>query len=188
MHILGDIHQPMHVSDYFSADFPTGNSAATTSYVMDPVTNSPIPLHILWDSNVLRVPTVEEADRHAQEFMRKYSRSCFPELTGVPLSDPKAFEKWARESHQVAIDWAYNLETLPDPNRSQPAEKLVQNMVNFILNGVSPVKDAPALPAGYWDKLQGTTEQRITLAGYRLADLLMAAADNIEAQRKFVGR
>jgi len=188
LHIVGDIHQPMHVSDLFSKDFPTGNAAATMSYVMDPITNSAIPLHILWDSNVLRVPSLEEVDRNAQAFMKKYPRSSFRELKAAPISDPKAFEKWAKESHQVAVDWAYDLTTLPDPNKDQPAEKLVQNMVNFILNGVSPVKDAPKLPPGYWEKLQGTAERRITLAGYRIADLMISAADNIEAQRKFIGR
>jgi hypothetical protein len=188
LHIVGDIHEPMHVSDLFSKDFPTGNAAATTSYVMDPVTNTPIPLHILWDSNALRVPTLEEVDRHAQAYMKKHPRASFPELKGEPVSDPDAFLKWAKVSHQVAVDWAFNLETLPDPDRDQPADKLVQNMVNFILNGVSPVKDAPPLPPGYWEKLQATSERQLTLAGYRIADLLIAAADQIEAQRKFVGR
>ena len=60
--------------------------------------------------------------------------------------------------------------------------------MNFILNGVSPVEEAPEVPAEYWEKLQLTAEQRITLAGYRIADIVIAAADNIEAQRKFIGR
>jgi hypothetical protein len=185
---VGDIHQPLHVSDLFSKDFPTGNAAGSTSYVMDPVSNTSIPLHILWDSNALRVPTLAEVDRHAQAFTKKYPRSSFPDLKATSVSDPDAFRKWAQESHQVAVDWAYNLETLPDPNKDQSAEKLVQNMVNFILNGVSPVKEAPSLPDGYWDKLQRTAERRITLAGYRITDLVISAADHIEAQRKFVGR
>ena len=188
LHIAGDIHQPMHVSDLFSKDFPTGNGGATMSYVMDPVTKTPIPLHILWDSNHLRIPSLAKVDKHAQAFMKKYPRSAFPELKVAPVSDPNAFMKWAKESHQVALDWAYDLETLPDPNKDQPSEKLVQNMVNFILNGVSPVDDAPPLPDGYWEKLQDTSERRLTLAGYRIADLVLAAADNIEAQRKFIGR
>jgi len=61
-------------------------------------------------------------------------------------------------------------------------------MVNFILNGVSPVEEAPEVPAEYWQKLQLTSEQHVTLAGYRIADIIIAAADNIEAQRKFVGK
>ena len=188
LHIVGDIHQPMHVSDLFSKDFPTGNSAGGLSYVMDPVTKSPIPLHILWDSNVLRVPSLAEVDKHTQAFMKKYPRSSLSELKNNPIGKPDTFVMWAKESHQIAKDWAFDLETLPDPNKDLPAEKLVQNMVNFILNGVSPVKDAPPLPAGYWEKLSSTSERRITLAGYRIADLLIAAADNIEAQRKFIGR
>jgi len=187
LHIVGDIHEPMHVSDLFSKDFPTGNAAATTSYVMDPVTESPIPLHVLWDSNVLRTPTLAEVDRNAKALVKKYPRSAFPELKAHPVGDPDAFREWARGSHQIAVDWAYDLETLPDPNKDQPAEKLVQNMINFILNGVSPVKEAPPLPAGYWERLQSTSERQLTLAGYRIADLLISAANQIEAQRKFVG-
>ena len=69
-----------------------------------------------------------------------------------------------------------------------PADELMKNMMNFILTGESHVKEAPELPAGYWEKLQPTAERRITLAGYRIADLLTSAADQIEAQREFVGR
>lgn len=188
MHIVGDIHQPLHVSDLFSKDFPTGNPAGSIGYVMDPVSKSPITLHILWDSNVLRVPTVQEVDRHTQTFMKTYPRSSFPELKAHPVSHPSAFEEWARESHQVALDWAFDVEMVSDPNKNQTSEQLVKTMVNFILNGVSPVKEAPELPSGYWEKLQPTAERRITLAGYRLADLLLAAANQIEAQRTYVER
>jgi len=188
MHVMGDIHQPMHVSDLFSEQFPEGDMAGTMGYVMDPVSKTPITLHILWDSNVLRIPTLEEVDRHAKEFMKKYPRSSFPELKAHPVSDPNAFREWGQESHQVAVDWAFNVEMSIDPDKNQTSEQLVKKMVNFILNGVSPVKEAPELPAGYWEKLQETSERRITLAGYRIADLLLAAANQIEAQRKFVGR
>jgi hypothetical protein len=36
--------------------------------------------------------------------------------------------------------------------------------------------------------LQTTAERRIALAGYRMADVILEAADEIEAQRRFVGR
>jgi hypothetical protein len=51
---------------------------------------------------------------------------------------------------------------------------------------VAPVDEAPELPEGYWEQLQITSAQRITLAGYRMADLILAAADNIETQRAFL--
>jgi len=182
MHVMGDIHQPMHVSDLFSKQFPTGNMAGSMGYVMDPVSKTPITLHILWDSNVLRVPTVEAVDKHTEEFMKKYPRSAFPELKEHPITDPNAFLEWTKESNKIAVDWAFNLKMAVDPDKNQTSEQLVKKMVNFILNGVSPVKDAPQLPPGYWEKLQTTAERRITLAGYRIADLLLSAAD------QFVGR
>jgi hypothetical protein len=114
--------------------------------------------------------------------------SSFPELKAHPVSDANAFEEWAKEGHQIAVDWAYQLQTLPDPNKDQDADTLLKNMVNFILTGESHVKEAPQLPPGYWEKLQPTAERRITLAGYRIADLLISAAERIEAQRQFVGR
>jgi hypothetical protein len=44
------------------------------------------------------------------------------------------------------------------------------------------------VPAEYWEKLQEIVQQRITLAGYRLADLVLAAADQIDAERSLSGK
>jgi hypothetical protein len=186
MHIIGDLHQPMHVSDLFSADYPNGNSAATLAYVGDPL-GTTSPLHILWDSNVLRTPTLEAVTGHARDFIQKHPRSSYPELQ-EPMETPESFTEWARESHQVAVDWAFDLEMVPDTESGQDIDVLTANMVKFILEGISPVTEAPMPSDEYWEKLQLTAERRITLAGYRIADIIIAAADNINTQRAFVGR
>jgi hypothetical protein len=125
-----------------------------------------IPLHILWDSNVMRSPALAGVDKHATQFVKKHPRSNFPELGANPVDEPGAFEAWAREGHQVAIDWAYDIETTADPAENQSSDELIAKMVNFILNGVSPVEEAPEVSAEYWEKLQLTAERRVTLAGY----------------------
>jgi hypothetical protein len=188
MHIVGDIHQPLHTADLFSEDFPTGNAAGALSYVEDPLGPTTMPLHVLWDGNTMRVPTLENVDGYAQTFPQKHPRAGFSELGKRPFSDSGVFEEWARESHRIAVDWAYDIDTVPDPAKDQSSEEILAGVVNFILNGVSPVEEAPEVPAEYWQKLQLTAEQRITLAGYRIADIIIAAADNIEAQTKFVGK
>ena len=186
-HTMGDLHQPMHVSDLFSVEFPAGNAAATMSYVEDPVTEKPIPLHILWDSNSLRSPKLGDVDRYAAELMENYPRSSLPELVEHPFNGPESFNIWAKESYAIAADWVYDgVETQPDPDMGQDTDRLVQNMVKYILEGVAPVDEAPQLPEGYWEKLQHTAAQRIALTGYRMADLILAAADNIETQRAFL--
>jgi hypothetical protein len=188
LHMVGDIHQPLHVSDQYSKRFPAGNGAGTLEWVEDPMDKSPMPLHMLWDSNSLRSTNLKEIDRHAQEFVKKNPRSSFPELSTKDM--PDVFQKWARESYQVAIDFAYGygIETVSDPDKDLDPDKAVKKMVQFILNGVSPVDSAPRVPAEYWEKLQDVSHRRITLAGYRIADLIIAAGDQIAAERTLVGK
>ena len=186
MHIVGDIHQPLHVSDLFSKTFPTGNAAGTMAYVWDPLRDSAMPLHILWDSNAMRSTKLENIDIYAQEIFDKYPRSSLSELTAY--EGPGAFEKWARESHQVAIDWAFDLATTPDPNQDANPDQLIANMVKYILEGTSPVEEAPAVPDDYWEKVQEVVPRRLALAGYRIADIILAAADRIETERALAGK
>ena len=185
MHVLGDIHQPLHVSDLVSRDFPAGNAAGTLAYVWDPLRDSAMPLHILWDSNSMRSTVLEEVDRHASEIMEKYPRSSLPELTAY--EGPDSIRKWARESHQLAIDWAYDIEAVPDPNLGMDSDRVVGNMVKYILEGISPVEEAPAVPDEYWTRVQTTVPRRLALAGYRMADIILAAADEIETERTLAG-
>ena len=188
LHIVGDIHQPLHVSDLFSKQFPAGNAAGTQQYVMDPVNKKPIPLHLLWDSNIYRSTDLDAIERNTHELMKKYPRSAFPELKG--LEGQGDFAKWARESYDVAVDFAYGygIETVSDPEKDLDPDKAVKKMVAYVLHGVPPLDDAPELPGEYWNKLQQVVERRITLAGYRIADLVIAAADQIDSERSFTGK
>ena len=188
LHLIGDIHQPLHVSDQYSKEFPAGNGSGTLEYVMDPVNEKPIPLHLLWDSNIYRSTALDAIEQNAQELVEKYPRSAFPELKG--LEGPGDFEKWARESYDVAVDFAYGygIKTVSDPEKDLDTDKAVKKMVAYILHGVSPLEDAPAVPAEYWEKLQQVVQRRITLAGYRIADLVIAAADQINTEKSFTGK
>lgn len=188
LHLVGDIHQPLHVSDLFSKEFPAGNAAGTQEYVMDPVNNMPMPLHLLWDSNIYRSTEHDAVQQIAQELMEKYPRSAFPELKS--LEGPGDFEKWARESYDVAVEFAYGygIETVIDPDKDLDPDKAVKKMVAYIVHGVPPLQEAPEVPAEYWEKLQQVCQRRIALAGYRIADLVIAAADRIDAERSYSGK
>lgn len=181
MHIMGDIHQPLHVSDLVSKTFPTGNAAGTLAYVWDPLADSAMPLHILWDSNTRRSTELETVDGYAREIMQQYPRSALPELSAYKGNE--SFREWALESHQVAKDWAYDIEAIPDPNLDTDSDRVIANMVKYILEGVSPVEEAPAVPEEYWESLQQTAPRRMALAGYRMADVILSAADELDAER-----
>lgn len=50
------------------------------------------------------------------------------------------------------------------------------------------VAEGPKVAVDYWKNLQPTAHRRMTLAGYRIAGLVISAADKITAERKFVER
>jgi hypothetical protein len=188
LHLVGDIHQPLHVSDQFSKKFPAGNGAGTQEWVADPLRDSAIPLHMLWDSNAFRSTKLADIDHNAQALTKEFPRSEYPELTAIER--PVDFEGWARESYQVAVDFAYGygIETVKDPDAGLDPDKAVKKMVAFVLEGISPVENAPEVPAEYWEKLQHIAKRRITLAGYRIADCIIAAADQIAAEQSLAGQ
>jgi len=184
--LVGDIHQPLHVSDLFSKEFPAGNAAGTQQYVLDPIKKQPMPLHMLWDSNIYRSTELHDVEKNARDLVAKFPRSAFPDLNG--LEGPDDFEKWARESHEVAVDWAYDIETIPDPDLDTDSDKLILKMAKYILEGISPVDEAPAVPDEYWEKLQEVAPRRMALAGYRIADIILSAADRLDAERTLSGK
>ena len=79
----------------------------------------------------------------------------------------------------VEFAYGYGIETVSDPDKDLDPDKAVKKMVAYIIQGISPLEDAPEVPAEYWEKLQQVAQRRITLAGYRIADLVIAAADQI---------
>ena len=187
LHLLGDIHQPLHVTDYFSAEYPTGNGAGALSYVWDPMKDSAMPLHVLWDSNSLRSTAIADIDRNAADFVQKYPRSSFPQLT--TYSGPADFKTWALEAHQIAIDFIYasDLEFIQDPDQNLDSATVVGKMIKYILYGISPREEAPEVPAEHWAQLQGHAHRQITLAGYRIADVIVAAADSLLLEYTMTG-
>lgn len=187
LHVAGDIHQPLHTTDYFSAEYPLGNAAGALSYVWDPLQDSATTLHILFDSNSFRSTALEDVDRQAMELMETHPRESFPQLAAA-TSKPD-FEAWVRETHQIGIDFVYGsgLEFVSDPDSGQTAEQLVGKMIKYILFGVSPLDDAPKVPPEYWERLQEIAQSQITLAGYRMADVILAAADSLVAERALSG-
>ena len=188
LHLVGDIHQTVHVADLYSKEFPAGNAAGTQEYVMDPIHKKPMPLHLLWDSNIYRLSELDAIEQNARDLVKKYPRSAFPELKA--LEGPGDFEKWARESYDVAVDftYGYGIKTVSDPDADLDPDKAVKKMVAYVLYGVPPLEEAPEVPAEYWEKLQQVVQRRITLAGYRIADLVIAAADQIDSERSFTGK
>jgi hypothetical protein len=149
-HIVGDIHQPLHSAELYSRDFPDGDRAGTLAFVLEPKTHQPENLHWFWDDRVSQTDDPDGAFARAHELERKFPRAQFVSELAKEKALLPNIEAWADESHAVAQSIAYG------PNRPR----------------AKSAADAKLPDDAYVKASTAIAEQRLTLAGYRLADLL----------------
>lgn len=159
-HLIGDVHQPLHDSSFFSVQFPRGDkggndeSLAVGSVDHDPLEAAADPhrLHALWDDLLGTAKDPAEIQTIAASLETPaYGRSAFPQLAAH-----KAVHDWVMEGNTLAQKYVYLDEALPmTPTGTEKAEV--------------------TLPAGYLDTAHKIADQQIALAGLRLADTLNGA-------------
>jgi hypothetical protein len=137
LHVVGDIHQPLHAANFYSATYPKGDKGGNLIRLgKNPIAGN---LHAYWDKGggsliKRRAYSKNQLERKANHIEKLWP--CKPEKMKL---NPQL---WAEESHQIAIDKAYQLKA-----------------------GQKPDKD-------YQQMVKQVTEKRIALAGCRLAALL----------------
>jgi hypothetical protein len=150
-HLVGDMHQPLHSVSQVSKRFPEGDRGGGMQYVRDPETNEPVTLHWYWDDVVHRVDEREAVARRAAELTRRLPRAQFKELQ--PFRAAGDFTAWAQESYQLADTIAYGPE----------------------LTAGDSADHASKLSPRYIELSTRTAENRLTLSGYRLTEVLRRA-------------
>ncbi len=145
LHLMGDIHQPLHAIGRFTAEHPDGDRGGN----LFPVATPEKDLHWYWDNAAGWLPTLDANNPAAW-------RPALPALVAKittgnpPESFPERTEKdpmaWARESYALAVSSVYQ----------------------GITPGTTP-SDA------YSSRAHEICRKRLALAGYRLADLLEEA-------------
>ena len=149
-HLVGDIHQPLHTGELYSRQFPNGDRGGSLAFVLDPKTHQSINLHWFWDDSVSQTDEPDGAFARAHELERKYPRTRFTMELAKDKALPAKIEAWADESYAVAKSVAYA------PNRPRAMS----------------AADAKLPDDAYVKASTNVAEQRLTLAGYRLTDLL----------------
>ncbi len=147
-HLIGDVHQPLHVTALFTMQFPQGDRGATLFYVRATEKSSPITLHKFWDDLIIGSESFQDV-RNAAVELRNRKEHAKEELTELKVTD---FEQWAaKESLELAKTQVYR---------------------EGKLQGSTKKNTAPVLPADYAKTVQPIAERRAVLAGYRLAAVL----------------
>jgi hypothetical protein len=153
MHLVGDVHQPLHAVSLVNADFPSGDRGGN-SFLIQP-TEGARNLHSFWDGlfNAYRSP--REAARLAGELAASHPRASLKEM------GPRNPAEWAYESYRTAVTYAY--QHYPDPERPYVVERLKPG---------TTAENAQPLPKGYAPTARAQASRRAALAGYRLKEAL----------------
>ena len=148
LHLIGDIHQPLHACTLVTAEYPppAGDKGGNNFFVN--LAGNSLSLHTYWDALAATMLDSPEIIARAEELAKRYPRAALPELAAA--TDLRG---WALESRQLGVDAVYRRGTLPG-NRDR--------------DGAVP----PSLPGDYASKARALAERRVVLAGYRIADTL----------------
>lgn len=144
-HLVGDMHQPLHAADQFSARLPASDRGGGLQFVRASADSEPQSLHGFWDGIIGGTGEASDALNRAGALTANLPRARFPQLSGA--ADVAA---WTKESVDLAVTVAY---------RSDLAAGTTE-------------QDAKILAPAYVSAARATGETRIVLAGYRLSDLL----------------
>jgi hypothetical protein len=144
IHLVADIHQPLHTSARDSATFPGGDRGGNEFSVGVPGTSKQTNLHALWDSGAGLFKSLDrpfsKSDRHSIELQATELARALPKpRSSVLRTTPR---EWAKEGLALARRYVY----------------------------ATPEGAVPS--AQYVHMSQQICGRRAALAGYRLADLL----------------
>ena len=162
VHIVSDLHQPLHATARFTNDVPGGDAGGN----LFPLKGTWRNLHAMWDDgcgalsqyNDLRpfgkpkVPLtpaqIESVRDLAKDLMKQYPEKSFDNLKTL---DP---DFWALESNKLAAKYVYGVKGKDDQGRNQYLRP----------------NDEPT--PFYLEQGQEVVRKQLTLSGYRLAAIL----------------
>lgn len=143
VHLVGDIHQPMHAATRFNAGNRDGDAGGNEFKLMQPEATN---LHAYWDAagGLFHYwspprPMEDWTRRRFNAYVQSVAAAAPSGNAEWQVLDPA---RWAQESYELARTAAYNL-----PENSMPTN-------------------------AYAERAQDVSRRRLALAGYRLAQLL----------------
>jgi hypothetical protein len=145
IHLIGDLHQPLHCSALITETYPAGDKGGNDFYVKP--ASKGIKLHSLWDGLLGTRNHPQTQLNDAIRLAAAHPRQSLPELK---IRSPK---EWSLEARLLAIEKGY---------------------LHGQLKGSTEALNAPELPDNYTKEAKVIAEKQAALAGYRLANAITA--------------
>ena len=161
-HLIGDAHQPLHSISLFSKKFKKGDEGGKNFRVKFVISDSSS-LHYFWDSAVINGDINKIADEKSVQIIEKanYLLIEFPKDSFSEKIEFTSFPTFINESYDIAKNKVYQPIILDNPNLNYSTEEYKIKMAQY-------EKESSLL-----------AEKRLTLAGYRLANICNKLATNL---------
>jgi hypothetical protein len=157
LHLCGDLHQPLHAVNFYSAQYPDGDKGGNSIIVLRMPNQfyTQTNLHALWDQmlGAYRSPAMLGYIAAGLHGDPHFARDQLRAELGV-----HDFAQWAKESHDLAVTQCYLNGSLEGASQD-------------VIHADRGAK-IPALPPGYIANGEAVAARRAILAAYRTADLL----------------
>ncbi|MDA8016999.1 MAG: S1/P1 nuclease [Thermoanaerobaculia bacterium] len=129
IHVVGDIHQPLHTVSRFSTERPKGDRGGNDYSLAGEGSHQN--LHLLWDRGVGLLPDRRAPNRQAmiRVLARELVREIRPENLPLAERNPRA---WAEEGRELAKSYVYagiEEDTAPSPAYLRRAEPVVRRQL-----------------------------------------------------------
>ena len=160
MHLVGDIHQPLHCTALFDVDhFPKGDRGGNEIKLVKGKN-----LHSLWDNLLGRASYIRQVNTATIELSNK---KRFGDVWASAAKEMSPAE-WAKDSHNVCEQVVYT-DTILAAVRKTPSGQEVQ---------------PSELPEDYYTMAGDVARKRVLMAGLRLGELLKGSgADRVKPGR-----
>jgi S1/P1 Nuclease len=158
IHLVGDLHQPLHCASRFNADFPDGDQGGNLFVIQPSDSVRQIKLHAFWDAALGTSNSVSTISHDAKVIMDDDTLQA-GSLT--ELSTHKLLEEWANESFKLAVEIAYEDGTIP----GLPQHRLDED----------PNAPIPTLSPKSRVRAMDVSDRRAALAAFRLAEEIKKA-------------
>lgn len=125
LHIIGDLHQPMHAVSQFSQNFPKGDAGGNAiKLAANPIADN---LHAYWDKGAGLLKMKKLSNKQLQQKARQIEEKwpCHPS------NEPINPTSWANESYQLATQFAYTLNASQKPglNYQETARRISEKRI-----------------------------------------------------------
>ena len=153
MHLVGDVHQPLHAVSMFSREHPDGDRGGNAIVVRG--NDDVLRLHAYWDGVLGNSDAPEAVALVADGILDdpQLRRGRLRELAERP-----AFAQWADESYRWAGAVAYLNGRLRGASEAAYYKREIAH------------DDVPPVPHSYFANARDLARRRVALAGYRLAE------------------